>query len=81
MTAKIRTYESNITSLKRDNEDIYNKLRALGESDRKAYELEARLAQYERELDRVSQASKAKDEEILNLRNRLRETEGVGQKY
>lgn len=60
---------------------MYNKLRALGDTERKAVEFESRLSQYEREFERVNQTVKGKDEEIITLRNRLRETEGVSQRY
>ena len=35
----------------------------------------------ERELERLGQIIKAKDEELVLLRNRLRDTEGINQNY
>lgn len=50
-TSKIKTYEANLNNLKRENEDIYMKLKNLGEADRKAYMLESRVKEFERQLE------------------------------
>jgi multidrug resistance efflux pump len=44
-------------------------------------ELQSKLAQSEREIERVTINIKSREEEILTLRSKLRETESVVQRY
>jgi chromosome segregation ATPase len=80
-SARIKNYEVAIGNFKRENEDYYNRLKAAGESERRAIELQAKLTQYEREIERVTLNVKAREEEIIGLRSKLRDTEGVVQRY
>lgn len=44
-------------------------------------ELQSKLAQFEREVERVTINIKSREEEILAIRSKLRETESVVQRY
>ena len=45
----------------------------MGEAERRNGELQARVGQFEKELDRLGQIATAKEEELNSLRSRLRE--------
>ncbi len=80
-SAKIKNYELAITNFKRENEDYYNRLKTAAENERKVLELQSKLAQLEREVERLNINIKSREEEIMAVRSKLRETEGVVQRY
>lgn len=80
-STKIKNYELNFANMKKENEELFSKVRVLSENERKLYEFQTKTGQYERELERLSNNLKIKDEEVITLRSRVRETEGLNQKY
>jgi hypothetical protein len=72
MSTKIRNYEGQLLAMRKENEEFFNKTKALGDNERKIMELQTRIQQYERELERISQGARSKEEELLTLRGRLR---------
>jgi chromosome segregation ATPase len=79
--SKIKNYELAVSNFKRENEDYYNRLKTAAENERRVLELQTKLTQCEREIERVTINVKSREEEILALRSKLRETEGVVQRY
>lgn len=70
-----------VNNLKRENEELYTRLKQASDNERKVFEIQSKLGQTEREVERLGLNVKAREEEILSLRSRLREVEAVNQRY
>jgi chromosome segregation ATPase len=78
---KLKNYELNLSTLKRENEELYSKLKIGGENERKLFEYQNKLAQYEREIERLGLNLKGREDEIIALRAKQRELDTIIQKY